>query len=1042
MSLLGSEPSSQLEGRDEELLALSVAWRDACAGHGRIVVVSGEAGIGKSTLMASLSSHAAQTGVTPVWGRAWEFADAPAYFPLWPCLAALGLSSSAMETASPFVQWETVLAALSTAVHEKPCLWLLEDLHAADLQTLDLLTFLAQPLRVLKALVVVTTRPSDPRLDDRCEQRLLRLARDGMDLRLGPLGPDGVERLAKRYAGELSKLALQELLELTSGNPLFVVECARAMKSTGSHAPRGVSPSIRQIVLERLQLLPDASRQLLESGSVLGREFNAALLGRMHELLPSRVIDELLPALRSGIVSERAPGSFVFSHVIVQGAVYENLSAGRSSQLHARAESALGSLPAAPDVSLERARHALAGLRPETEIAALAQVFSAGRALEQTGAFDRAHSLYRRVREKIAGGELSRPLSAVELLHMAFVAERAGKSAESRALSLEVLTAARTAADWQLFGLASLELGRALRPGLIDAVLVVSLREALAHLEDPESGLACRLLARLAAALQPAEIPQGPVDMATEAIARARRNGDPATLLEVLDFAGSAYIEYAPHQLRLEAAEALLEKATEARDFPRTQRARARLAFERATLGNFDAYDLHVAEMLQEAALSGAAPGKIRPLLMASLAAANRGKLAESDAHLAEARQLLRLTDDAGLALSFRAHALSRACMLHLDAELETLEANLPSMVQGVPDNEVTLVVLRSAVRARLERLELARADLRFAWPRVGPMMGAFQAVVAEVAAFVGEPDICAGCHALLLPFAGTDALGGHVSVSYDGPVDRLLGLLEARLGKHASAESKLRAALQLAEQRRFDAWVAQGRYDLGNLLDATRRLGEARGLWQASAELAEKCQMVGLVTRARARLGAGVVGQAPPDVRSADKLSMERQGELYLVQRGGYSARIRATRGAELLVRLIEAPEQEIHVLALASDEAGATTETNAGDAVDRTALRQYRNRLDDLREQLTEAEAHADRGRAETLRREQQALEREIARALGLGGKARQAASTTERARVNVQRRLKDVIERITEASPELGAWLARSVRTGTYCCFQASP
>src|SRR5205814_2282930 len=175
------------------LRSLGTAWRAACAGDGRIVVVSGEAGIGKSTLIARLGELAAQTDVKPVWGRAWEFADAPAYFPLWPCFAALGVSASAIQHTSPFAQWETVLSALSAAAHERPCLWLLEDLHAADLQTLDLLTFLAQPLRVLKALIVVTTRPSDPRLDERCEQRLLRLGRDGADLRLQPLGADGVE---------------------------------------------------------------------------------------------------------------------------------------------------------------------------------------------------------------------------------------------------------------------------------------------------------------------------------------------------------------------------------------------------------------------------------------------------------------------------------------------------------------------------------------------------------------------------------------------------------------------------------------------------------------------------------------------------------------------------------------------------------------------------------------------------------------------------------------------------------------------------------
>jgi predicted ATPase len=116
-------------------------------------------------------------------------------------------------------------------------------------------------------LVVVTTRPRDPRLDARAEQRLLRLARDGVDLRLAPLSPRGVARLAREHAGELSPAVVQQLVELTSGNPLFVVECARALKARRQHDLRGVSPTIFQLVLERLQALPEGTRELVESGA-------------------------------------------------------------------------------------------------------------------------------------------------------------------------------------------------------------------------------------------------------------------------------------------------------------------------------------------------------------------------------------------------------------------------------------------------------------------------------------------------------------------------------------------------------------------------------------------------------------------------------------------------------------------------------------------------------------------------------------------------------------------------------------------------------
>lgn len=1031
MPLLATE-TSQLEGRAQELAALSDALDSAFAGQGRLVVVSGEAGIGKSALVSSLAERATARGAVTVWGRAWEFADAPAYFPLWPCLAALGLSSAETQSAAPFAVWEGVLGALSTATRERPQVWLLEDLHAADVQTLDLLTFLAQPLRVLKLLLVVTTRPQDPRLCERAEQRLLRLARDGVDLRLAPLPAASVERLTRRLAGDVSERTLAQLLELTSGNPLFVVECARAIKSGGAAALSSVSPTIRQVVLERLRLLPETTQHLLESAAVLGRDFTAALLGRMHQLLPSQVVDGLLPALRSGVVLERQPGSYVFSHVVVQDAVYSSLAQERRSALHVLAARALAQLPDAPEILLERARHALGGLTQQTEAHALALLFRAGQSLESSGAFDRAHALYARLRDKLAAGELATALSGQQLLHLASVAERAGKGSEGRKLSLQVLERVRKSQDALLFAAAALELGRTLRAGLIDAQLVAALREALDILPEQEASLRCRVLARLAAALQPHADPQLPVRMATEAIAQAQQLADPSLLVDVLDVAGSAYVEYAPVELRLSTAQALLQQALALGDFQRTLRARARLAFERATLGNFDAYDLQVAEMLALAEEKQAARAKIRPLLMASLAAANRGNAAESDGYVAEAQQLLQLTDDASLSLAFQAHQLSRAVMLHRDAELRAAIPGFARLVQGIPESELTLLSLRAMVRARLELPEAA-ADVRGAWALAGPDLGAFLHIQAEAAAFVADAPQCRALHAKLLPQAGRDALGGHVSLSYEGPVDRLLGLLESALGQHEEAEQKLRRTLVLAQQRGFATWVAQGNYDLGNALARAGKYAEARERWQASASLAEACAMSGLVARAAARLGS----VAPAPVTRSESLRMEREGELYRLVQGARSARIRATRGAELLARLVAAPGQEIHVLALAADD-NVTLESSSGEALDRQALQQYRARLADIHAETEQANADADLGRVQALQREKAALERELSRAFGLGGKARHSGSSTERARVNVQRRLKDALERVAEASPELGAWLGRAVRTGTYCSF----
>ena len=104
---------------------------------------------------------------------------------------------------------------------------------------------------------------------------------------------------------------------------------------------------------------------------------------------------------------------------------------------------------------------------------------------------------------------------------------------------------------------------------------------------------------------------------------------------------------------------------------------------------------------------------------------------------------------------------------------------------------------------------------------------------------------------------------------------------------------------------------------------------------------------------------------------------------------------RVKDSRGMQLLARLVERPDEEIHVLVLASDEGGSMAETSAGDQLDERARREYKTRLADLEEDIVEAERNADRGRLEKLRREADALKSELARAVGLGGKSRQAGS-----------------------------------------------
>src|SRR6185295_19999887 len=109
------------------------------------------------------------------------------------------------------------------------------------------------------------------------------------------------------------------------------------------------------------------------------------------------------------------------------------------------------------------------------------------------------------------------------------------------------------------------------------------------------------------------------------------------------------------------------------------------------------------------------------------------------------------------------------------------------------------------------------------------------------------------------------------------------------------------------------------------------------------------------------------------------------------------------------------------------------------AGEMLDDRARKAYRRRITQITNQLHDALRAGDARRAANLEHERGALHAELARATGLTGRVRHAASATERARINVQKRIKDAITRIAEVNPSLGRYLGRAVKTGTYCCFR---
>jgi hypothetical protein len=180
----------------------------------------------------------------------------------------------------------------------------------------------------------------------------------------------------------------------------------------------------------------------------------------------------------------------------------------------------------------------------------------------------------------------------------------------------------------------------------------------------------------------------------------------------------------------------------------------------------------------------------------------------------------------------------------------------------------------------------------------------------------------------------------------------------------------------------------------------------------------------------------------------------LARDGEVWVLSHRGRRLRFKHSKGIAYLAVLLDEPRREFFVgdLIGGGRDAAVITERearhgglglafggDAGELLDASARAAYRRRLAELHEALDDAELRREPASIARLRAEREALADELARAVGLGGRSRRAGSAAERARINVQRRIRDALTRIAGVDPPLGRYLSRRVRTGTFCAFE---
>jgi hypothetical protein len=293
------------------------------------------------------------------------------------------------------------------------------------------------------------------------------------------------------------------------------------------------------------------------------------------------------------------------------------------------------------------------------------------------------------------------------------------------------------------------------------------------------------------------------------------------------------------------------------------------------------------------------------------------------------------------------------------------------------------------------------------------------------------------------------------------GPVSRFLGLAAATYGDWDEATRRFDDAQEFAERHLARPLLAHLRLDEARVLAATDPPANPGRLARLVAEgraIAQELGMDAIIAR------FDEIGAPPPTPAApASSAALTREGDVWTFEFEGRSLRVVDSKGVHYLAVLLRNPGVEVHAIDLVGLDEGARPTAGAagvagvadaglevraagdddtGPVLDAEAKRSYKLRLDELRDELEEAESFNDPERASRAREEIEFLGRELAGAVGLGGRDRKTGSNAERARVNVTRALRTLLKRVAEHDQTLGRELEATIRTGTFCAFEPDP
>ncbi len=814
---------------------------------------------------------------------------------------------------------------------------------------------------------------------------------------------------------------------------------------------------------------------LLLTAAVIGREFRLDTLRRVCELDAAELDLALGEAVGSGVITERPAslGAYAFSHGLIRETLYDDLGPQRRGLLHRDVGLALEELYAAdpePHVA-ELAHHFFVAATAGELTKAIDYSVRAGERAMSLVAYEEASDHFERALQAYGLQERADvPRRCDLLLALGTAQSRAGAARQARDTFLRAAGLARRLDSPERLARAALGYGAGMGGfefGRVDDGLVTLLREAREALGAGDSSLAARVLGRLATELYFSDRAGERDELGDQAVAMARRLGDRSTLASTLSARFITLWEPENSAERLQIASDVVALGEEVRDRELVLRGHVWRVVSLMELGDWVGADIELAVHARLAAeLRDPLHLWYVPLFQASRALLE-GRLQDAERLAHEAFEVGRGTQPQNAA---QLYAVQLFALRTTQGRLQEIEQSLAEFGRRYPAAPVWRAAATFA-QTMLGRTDDARRSFESLCagglaeiPRDAEWL-ATVALLVRAGARLGDVRRTGRLGELLEPYTDRAVIAGRAAICL-GPVARFAGIAAATAGRTEDAIAYFEQAIAMARRWGAEPLVVSIRLELAGVLEHAgdeRSLARARVLREESRAAARRLQLSGLdvgiaETEQQPEPAAAPAVPAGAGAAVLGPWAFHRRGDIWTIGPPGRQIQLRDAKGLTHIARLLAAPHVEFHALDLvAGPQRGGTApamaiaagieirahgQGDAGPVLDSQAKAAYRLRVEQLQEEIDEADAFNDPERAASAREELAFVARELAGAVGIGGRDRKTGSDAERARVNVTRAIRTALKRVSEHDASLGHRLGGEIRTGIFCVYEPAP